>query len=528
MACVTQKHRRRETERRAGASATPLHTPYCRGRLPFCRNLQSWQKSDGGRFEIFRGAKAEGDIPSRRRCLQRQPCCGVLALALLVIAASNLRPACCIGEEGVGHKEEGGAEGMRLFFPSQKVEGKQGQRDQGDGGPPARGAGPSSRSGTPTKLPPINRDMAVYRQRYPEQSLDRKSLDENIRFYRNELRCVPDEMLIEEIHKEWADDYGGLERRHGYIQWLFPIHEMGVNSEAQVLQRHEAASMMSDPVVMRRIRRSYEMMLGFYGAELKEWSTGVLRRAPNYKERFRNLNSRSHNYLRITRILKFLGEVGLERLKLPFLAFWAKEVFVEKSLANPGNPHDNVFFPNPTPHPIPSWIPTRDRAHLHAHPGVLQAEPRFSIPWPAGTATRKTKSLAVQACRRFGGICTLIFWGWEAAGAPILGLAKRWSTGARKHVKRAVAHSLIDRAGRSLKDYWIFTLREDADLAAMLSYLKDPTGDAPLSVLHDGGAQEEGGGIGKRGSPQGGGGWEGEEEGRSCWEQGERERDRKR
>jgi hypothetical protein len=261
----------------------------------------------------------------------------VLILALLILAASNLQPACCTrGEEG-GVGEEGGAEGMRAFFKL-KDDGQKGSSQRNQDGSAARPTkGPSSRGGTPTKLPPINRDMAVYRQGYPGQGLDRKSMDENIRFYRNELRCVPDGKLIEEIHEEWADDYGGLERRHGYIQWLFPIHEMGVNSDAQVLQRHEAASMISDPLVMRRIRRSYEMMLGFYGAELEDWSTGVLRRAPNYKERFRNLDSRSHNYLRITRILKFLGEVGLERLKLPFLAFWAREVFVEKSLANPGN-----------------------------------------------------------------------------------------------------------------------------------------------------------------------------------------------
>ena len=60
-------------------------------------------------------------------------------------------------------------------------------------------------------------------------------------------------------------------------------------------------------------------------------------------------------------------------------------------------------------------------------------------------------------------------------------------------------------AGRSLKDYWIFTLRNDADLLAMLAFLKEPTGDTPLSALHDRGTlEEEGGGGNKRGSPQGG------------------------
>jgi hypothetical protein len=101
-----------------------------------------------------------------------------------------------------------------------------------------------------------------------------------------------------------------LERRHGYIQWLFPIHEQGVNSEAQILQRHEAEAIRDDPALIARVKRSYELMLGFYGAQVEDWSRGTLRRTSNYKDRFRNLDQRMHNYLRITRILKFLGEVG--------------------------------------------------------------------------------------------------------------------------------------------------------------------------------------------------------------------------
>jgi len=41
-----------------------------------------------------------------------------------------------------------------------------------------------------------------------------------------------------------------LEQHHGYIQWLFPLHEDGMNGAAQVLQRHEAAAMRASPTVM--------------------------------------------------------------------------------------------------------------------------------------------------------------------------------------------------------------------------------------------------------------------------------------
>jgi len=41
--------------------------------------------------------------------------------------------------------------------------------------------------------------------------------------------------------------------------------------------------------------------------------TGQLERTEGYQPRLANLNDKRHNFLRITRILKFLGEVGLER-----------------------------------------------------------------------------------------------------------------------------------------------------------------------------------------------------------------------
>ena len=121
----------------------------------------------------------------------------------------------------------------------------------------------------------------------------------------------------------------------------FPLQEYGVNYEAQPLQKHEIASMKTDPAIIDRLKRSYRMMLGFYGMELVSYETGELRRATNWQERYRNLvgewrhslNDLSedsltgyrpgapHNYLRISRILKCLSEFGLEHLNAGFLLF---------------------------------------------------------------------------------------------------------------------------------------------------------------------------------------------------------------
>ena len=62
--------------------------------------------------------------------------------------------------------------------------------------------------------------------------------------------------------------------------------------------------------------------------------TGELERNECYKDRFCNLNHSSHNYLRITRILKCLGEFGFEKYKSPFVKFCLREAIVERTLQN--------------------------------------------------------------------------------------------------------------------------------------------------------------------------------------------------
>lgn len=102
------------------------------------------------------------------------------------------------------------------------------------------------------------------------------------------------------------------------------------------------------------------MMLDFYGMKMKNRETGndvsdvpmenfyhslppslppssvpgELERTPNYKERFHNLNTSSHNYLRITRILKCLGEFEMEHLKAPFIRFVLHEAIEMQTLRN--------------------------------------------------------------------------------------------------------------------------------------------------------------------------------------------------
>ncbi|KAJ3539036.1 hypothetical protein NM688_g6426 [Phlebia brevispora] len=182
----------------------------------------------------------------------------------------------------------------------------------------------------------VPRDIQAFLDDYPNQR-DDKPASANLEFYSNHRRCRPDNMLIDEIHQRWFGDYNKLERKHGFIQWLFPIRELGVNYESQPLQKHEREAMKTNEEVVQRVIQSYRLMLDFYGMQLESTETGLLARVePESKnaERYANLNRSFHNYLRISRILKSLSEMGLERLNAGFLLFVLNEQSEHNELYN--------------------------------------------------------------------------------------------------------------------------------------------------------------------------------------------------
>ncbi|XP_067655557.1 opioid growth factor receptor-like protein 1 isoform X2 [Haliotis asinina] len=176
------------------------------------------------------------------------------------------------------------------------------------------------------------KDTEDYRKGYPGKKDSSGTL--NLDFYTNNIPSRPNGDKIDVIHEEWFGDYDRLESHHGYIQWLFPIRENGMNFYAQELQLKEAEAIKKNPETCDRVLRSYKMMLNFYGMKLKDDETGELEREKNWRQRYHHLNRSMHNYLRITRILKSLGELGFEHLKAPFVRFVLKEALVHKTLDN--------------------------------------------------------------------------------------------------------------------------------------------------------------------------------------------------
>ncbi|KAJ7795600.1 opioid growth factor receptor conserved region-domain-containing protein [Mycena olivaceomarginata] len=184
----------------------------------------------------------------------------------------------------------------------------------------------------------IPRDVQEFLDGYPRGGNDPRQSD-NLGFYSNTLRCRPDNLLVEEIHEQWQGDYNKLERKHGFIQWLFPIREHGMNFESQPLQPHELAAIKADPRALERLLASYKLILDFYGMRLVSEETGAVDRSlppRNHAPRYENLVRSSHNYLRISRILKCLSEFGFERLNAGFLLHVLNEQSESHALNNPG------------------------------------------------------------------------------------------------------------------------------------------------------------------------------------------------
>jgi hypothetical protein len=108
----------------------------------------------------------------------------------------------------------------------------------------------------------------------------------------------------------WAWEVEALECAHDYIQWWFPIAEKSMfNSNAPVLDETVIQAFHRHPQLRQNLRRSWMVMLQFYGLQFDRAVT----RSADYSIRKSEWVQRfNHNYLRITRILKCLMTLGLE------------------------------------------------------------------------------------------------------------------------------------------------------------------------------------------------------------------------
>jgi len=108
----------------------------------------------------------------------------------------------------------------------------------------------------------------------------------------------------------WRD--ARLEMVHDYIQWIFPLPERsGANPWAPVLDAQAIAAIRGNAEMQGRLRMAFQRMLTFYGFALEG---DVVVEGPRFAASARNwLHAGNHNHLRLTRMLRSLRVLGLER-----------------------------------------------------------------------------------------------------------------------------------------------------------------------------------------------------------------------
>jgi len=146
---------------------------------------------------------------------------------------------------------------------------------------------------------------------------------------------------LAEIRQLDDDD---LESVHDYIQWMFPLPEVGMNPYAPLLDVATIREFRARPELQHEVRKSFLRMLIFYGLT-ENHDDGKIELAPAFEQKAHNwLRPFNHNYLRITRILRSLRLFGLEHEAGTFFQCLAKIYEHEESLPDPRIPKRTFWF----------------------------------------------------------------------------------------------------------------------------------------------------------------------------------------
>lgn len=117
----------------------------------------------------------------------------------------------------------------------------------------------------------------------------------------------------------WTDRQ--LEDGHNYIQYLFPNREKsGFNPNAPLIDDSLVRAFHSadlGPQLKASLLRNFDRMLEFYG--FQRLGDGTIQKSADFDSKRQWLSwGGQHNFLRITRILASLAELGLQEHALAF------------------------------------------------------------------------------------------------------------------------------------------------------------------------------------------------------------------
>jgi hypothetical protein len=129
-----------------------------------------------------------------------------------------------------------------------------------------------------------------------------------IPFFACDIRNKPNGFLLSDV---WGWDEDTLEKKHDYIQWLFPDTTKSIfNPDAPIPTAEEIRLIGTDGLLREHYLRGLRVMMRFYGFV---FVGGKM--VPHARARpcFLNMERKSHNLLRITRMLKSLLLFGFSK-----------------------------------------------------------------------------------------------------------------------------------------------------------------------------------------------------------------------
>lgn len=130
-------------------------------------------------------------------------------------------------------------------------------------------------------------------------------------FYQNDKRCMPG-YTLEGLTQPNVKDFeskGWIEKRHDYIQWLFPSPyetELGARDTSPRLNRAFVEAFQASRTMQYNFDRALRMMMLFYGLHIDLKANTVMRAGGNEKAlapKHNWLTENNHNFPRLSRIL---------------------------------------------------------------------------------------------------------------------------------------------------------------------------------------------------------------------------------
>ena len=141
------------------------------------------------------------------------------------------------------------------------------------------------------------------------------------RFYRGECTTILDNMSYDDVLNALDDT---LEKRHGYIQWIFPSRErsrLQPNAVDELLTDAALWELQNDADIRHKISKIISRMLHFWGIGFDVEGNSMEFFILNEEVFDKKLGKPDHNQLRLTRMLKFIKELGWNDFLDPFKAF---------------------------------------------------------------------------------------------------------------------------------------------------------------------------------------------------------------